>query len=312
MLPVRRAVIDVGTNSIKLLVADVSSQAITPLLETSEQTRLGSGFYETHCLQSAAIQQTARVVASFAQMAQQRQAGSIRVIATSAARDAQNQHELVSAIQESSGLAVEIISGEQEAEWVFRGVWSDPKLRGQPLLILDVGGGSTELILGEHNHCLFRQSFRLGSVRLLEKFRPSDPPISTDLAGCREWLNEFLRREIAPALAPSLRHNADRVQLVGAGGTTTILARMFLETNDYDREQIEATRLTRQQVRNYVDHLWSLPLAQRRQIAGLPANRADVILMGAAIYEAVMEQFRFAGLLVTTRGLRFGAMMETA
>src|ERR1051326_8436814 len=148
----RRAVIDVGTNSVKLLVAEVSGQRVQPLLEKSEQTRLGRGFYETHFLQPAAIAQAAKAVAAFAALALQWESAAIRLIATSAARDAKNQDELVAALTHAAGVKVEVISGEEEAELVFRGVNTDPKLDGQRLLILDVGGGSTEFIAGEGRH----------------------------------------------------------------------------------------------------------------------------------------------------------------
>src|SRR5262249_55562839 len=118
----RHAVIDVGTNSVKLLVAQVSGSRVDPLFEQSEQTRLGSGFYQTHRLQPAPIARTARAVSGFARIAAEWSAASTRVIATSAARDALNQEELLAAIQAASGLTVEVISGEQEADWAFRGV----------------------------------------------------------------------------------------------------------------------------------------------------------------------------------------------
>jgi len=144
----RRAVIDVGTNSIKLLVADIAGGVVEPVLEMSEQTRLGAGFFETRQLQPQAIAQTARAVASFAAKARELRAVSTRVIATSAARDAVNPGELTSAIESAAALKVEIISGEQEADLAFQGVNTDPELAQHPLLLLDVGGGSTEFILG--------------------------------------------------------------------------------------------------------------------------------------------------------------------
>src|SRR5690242_8407946 len=126
MKPARRAVIDVGTNSVKLLVADVSGREVQPLWEESKQTRLGRGFYETHRLQQEAIDATGKAVAQFSETARKFQANSVRVIATSAARDAVNGDELTSAIEKVSGLKMEIISGDQEAEWVFQGVTTDP------------------------------------------------------------------------------------------------------------------------------------------------------------------------------------------
>src|SRR5689334_6033852 len=135
----RRAVIDVGTNSVKLLVAEVHGQKVQPLFERSEQTRLGHGFYETHILRPDAIQQTAQAVASFTALAQQWEPANVRLIATSAARDAKNQEDLIGPLHRASGLKVEIISGEQEADLIFRGVATDPRLDGQRLLIIDVG-----------------------------------------------------------------------------------------------------------------------------------------------------------------------------
>jgi exopolyphosphatase/guanosine-5'-triphosphate,3'-diphosphate pyrophosphatase len=210
-----------------------------------------------------------------------------------------------------SGLSVEIISGEQEAEWAFQGVTTDPQLAQQPLLLLDVGGGSTEFILGQGNHKHFAQSFPLGTVRLLEKIPHSDPPSARELEECRVWVKKFLCDRVSPELIPALRREASpgKVKLVGTGGTTSILARMEAKLDGFDRERIEGARLSLERVRRHVNHLWSLPLAEREKISGLPKKRADVILTGAAIYEAVMEEFGFSELRVSTRGLRFAAVM---
>jgi len=307
----RGAVIDIGTNSIKLLVGDVCDGLIRPVDERSEQTRLGAGFYETQVLQPVTIQRTASAVAKFVAYARDQDAVALRVIATSAARDAKNADELLTAVRRASGLRVEIISGEQEAEWVYRGVTSDERFHGKPLLILDVGGGSTEFILGNQDRHTFRQSFPLGSVRLLEKLRPLDPPSIQDLAGCRDWLQKFLKHQVGPAMESTLTAAArQNVTLVGTGGTTSILARMEKKMPNFSREDIDSTCLSRAQVLDYMVHLWSLPVAERSKIPGLPRNRADVILMGVAIYEAVMQHFGFSALHVSTRGLRFGALLE--
>jgi exopolyphosphatase / guanosine-5'-triphosphate,3'-diphosphate pyrophosphatase len=319
MKPVRRGVIDVGTNSVKLLVADVSGRVVEPVWEESKQTRLGRGFYETNRLQSDAIDATGKAVAQFRQTAQKYDASSVRVIATSAARDAVNGSELSSAIEKASGLKMEIISGEQEADWVFQGVTTDPTLALQPLLLLDVGGGSTEFIVGVGTGEHFSKSFPLGTVRLLEKNPPGDPPKKEELARCRVWIGDFLKKEVKPALnikeldglnRPHELNFGSRLMLVGTGGTTSILGRMEAKLETYDRAKIEATRLSLERMHWHVEHLWSLPLEERKHIVGLPPNRADVILMGVAIYEAVMETFGFKELRISTRGLRFAAVME--
>lgn len=318
MAVARQAVIDVGTNSVKLLVADVSAAAVRPVLEDSKQTRLGRGFYETHRLQPEPIAKTARAVGAFAEEARALHATHIRLIATSAARDAANPEELVRALEAASGLRVEIISGEQEADWAFQGVTTDPALARVPLLLLDVGGGSSEFILGQGEQKHFRHSFRLGTVRLLETIPPSETPTRAELAETRRWLREFMFNKVRPELAPALERECaaspahNPVQLVGTGGTTSILARMELEAEDYDRERIEATRLSRERVRWHAERLWGLPLAQRQELPGLPRKRADVILGGVLIYEAVMEEFGFSQLRVSTRGLRFAAVLDAA
>ena len=138
----RRAVIDIGTNSVKLLVADVEGAEVRPVREESRQTRLGQGLYTRQRLQAGPIAKTAAAAAEFAARARDHQAASIRVIATSAARDALNSQELTDAIERSCGLRVEIISGAQEADLVFQGVTSDPALAAMPLVLLDVGGGT--------------------------------------------------------------------------------------------------------------------------------------------------------------------------
>ncbi len=315
MSNVRRAVIDVGTNSVKLLVADIEGHRVIPVLEDSRQTRLGQGFYETHRLQPEAIQRTAAAVAKFMEICSSHRVASIRVIATSAARDAINPRDLTEALGRASGLGVEIISGEQEADWAFQGVTSHGELAKHPLLLLDVGGGSTEFILGHGEQKHFRHSFPLGTVRLMEKIPHGDPPKPVELDQTRAWLRTFLHTQVRPMLEPKLRDevrqsHGDNVLLVGTGGTTTIMARIEARLEDYDRARIEATRLSLPQVKAQVQRLWSMPLAERQKIVGLPPKRADVILTGVVIYEVVMEELGFTELRVSTRGLRFAAVMS--
>ena len=219
---------------------------------------------------------------------------------------------MLAAVKQASGLDIEIISGEEEADWAFRGVTSDPRLAREPILLLDVGGGSTEFILGHGEHKHFRQSFPLGAVRLMEMWPHSDPPKPAELSGTRLWLRDFLAQRVVPQLELALarERSQGKLILVGTGGSASVLAGMETGLNKFDRRKIEDTRLSFDCVRHWVEQLWSLPLAERREIPGLPRKRADVMLTGAAIYEAVMEQLRFAELRVTTRGLRFAALMD--
>jgi exopolyphosphatase / guanosine-5'-triphosphate,3'-diphosphate pyrophosphatase len=302
-------VIDVGTNSVKLLVGDIDGGLVTPVAETSRQTRLGAGFYSTRRLQPSAIALTAEAVAEFSKTASKLGAASARVFATSAARDALNVDELAEAIRLASGLKMEVLSGDKEADWVFRGVTTNPKLAQSPVLILDVGGGSTEIIVGDNAAPQFRSSYGLGTVRLLEQLRPGDPPGLRALLQCRVWLRDFLKKEVAPLLKPALQAQRP-ARLVGTGGTATLLARIQAKMADFDREKIESTVLTLEGIRHELESHWQMTQAQRQTIVGLPPNRSDVILTGVAIFESIMEQFGFQDLSVSTRGLRYWALLQ--
>lgn len=308
-----RAVVDVGTNSVKLLVARVQGAEVVPLLERAEQTRLGRGFYEDHRLRPEAVRHTAQAVAGFVRRARELGATAIRVLATSAARDAVNAAELTDALAAATGLPVEVISGEVEAALAFRGVCTDARLAGRPLLVMDLGGGSTEFIVGRDGTMSWSRSFALGTVRLHEALRPGERPPASLLARCRLELAAFLRGEVAPCLVPALEAaGREGLQFIAVGGTAAILARVELGLSRYDRRAIEAAELSLATVRHATERLWSLPLAERRRISGLPAERADIILTGAAIFEAVMQAFGLPAVRPSLRGLRFAAVMDAA
>lgn len=312
METIRRAVIDVGTNSIKLLIGDVRGDDISPIHEESRQTRLGKGFYESHKLQPESIARTAEAVWEFAEIARERNAITVRVIATSAARDAVNPADLTVSIERACGLRTEIISGTREADWAFRGVTTDTELASLPLLLLDVGGGSSEFIIGHGREKTFAHSFPLGTVRLMEAFPHSDPPRAKELAAAREWLRQFIRTEIRPQLEPYLKRDTGEIHLVGTGGTASILARLEKQLPSFDRDQIERATISLESIQAHCHRLWSLRLEDRKKTPGLPERRADVILTGVLIYELVMAELGFKTVRVSTRGLRFAALLEGA
>lgn len=307
----RRAVIDVGTNSVKLLVGDITGQSVTAVAEDSEQTRLGRGFYETQRLQAEAIAETAASVARFSEVAVGLGASHIRVLATSAAREARNADQLVDAIRIQSGHTVEIISGPEEADLAFRGVMTDDAISNSAVLIMDVGGGSTEFILGQDGRKTFSQSFPIGTVRLLEKFPQADPPPAGALDPARAWLQNFFRNEITPGLRRAWPATAE-VLLIGTGGTTTLMARIELGVESYERDLLERAPFTHAQVSAQLARLAALPLAHRRAVPGLPAKRADVIIFGLLIFEVAMAELGLEQLRVSTRGLRFAAILPPA
>lgn len=310
MKPTPRAVIDVGTNSVKLLIADVTGSSVTPLHEESQQTRLGHGLYSTHSLQASAIEKTAAVVAGYARKVQDFRVKTLRVIATSAARDAKNAQTLADAVLQQSGVKLEIITGKQEAQWAFAGISSDPRLDGCPLLIMDAGGGSTQLIYGNKSREAAHHSYGVGAVRLLHKFPPSEPPLPQEMVQCLDWLRGYFQAHTPQDLASWKGDPAKTPQFVGTGGSSSLLGAMQLGLERFDREKIESVELTADQVAQRLRQLWSLSLDERRKIPGLPANKADVVLMGVAIHEAVMREFSLPSMRISTRGFRFAALLE--
>ena len=299
-----RAIIDVGSNSVKLLVADVAGGVVTPIVHKGEQTRLGRGVFDTGRLRPEAISDTARVVSAFAARAKEEGAETVRVLATSAVREAGNSDQLAAAIA-AGGLELEIIDGQTEAELVLRGVRSLPDLGAGPLAIIDVGGGSTELVVADDSALRLQHSFPLGTVRWLEAFPVSKTPTDAERAKLAQALDDFLDEQVTPKLGGLPLPNT----LIGAGGTPVFLSRILKERDDLSADEIESLRLSLPEVQSLTQRLWKMPLAERRELAGLSANRADVILFGAAIFEAVMMRCGFGELRPTLRGVRYGALL---
>jgi exopolyphosphatase/guanosine-5'-triphosphate,3'-diphosphate pyrophosphatase len=306
----RRAVIDVGTNAIKLLVADVVGE-VYPVLKLSLQTHLGRGAFRTGYLRADAVARTTDAVVEFAEQARALDALSVRVVTTSATREARNADDLLGAIQQAAGLNPEIITGSQEAEYVFRGVTSDAQFAGRPLLIVDVGGGSTEWVVGHGCATCFTLSTSLGTTRLLDQLTPSDPPSAEDLNRCRQAVSDFVEREVRPSLQPVLASFSGReIEFVGLGGALKTLAR--ISARACSSQPRGALALDQQQLHYQVEQLWRCSSRERRQLPGLDPEKADVILAGAVIYETAMGLFGFKRLMVSTRGLRTGVLLEGA
>jgi exopolyphosphatase/guanosine-5'-triphosphate,3'-diphosphate pyrophosphatase len=302
----RRGVIDIGTNSVKLLIADLRGDEISPHLETSRQTRLGRGLYSGGKLQAEPIQATVAAVNELLALAKANDCSDTRIIATSAVRDSSNPAELLDAL----GQAVDVLSGDNEARLVFAGVMGCPRLAKSPTLVIDIGGGSTEFIVGDAGGMRFHTSIPLGSVRLMERHAVSDPPTSGELETIRKSIDQALSETSLPGLRGQLNAPGQALPftMVGSGGMAGILAKMELADDNYDRERMESVELPVNRVKAWCERLWGMPLAKRQEIPGLPPKRADVALFGSLIYEQAMRQLGFAALRVSTRGIRFGVL----
>jgi len=280
----RRAVIDVGTNTVKLLVADVTGHEITVVAQDDAPTRLGENVQQTRRLAPAAIARTADVVADYCRQARRLGASDIRAFSTSAARDATNRADFLNAVRDRCGLAVEVITGEREAALIYQGVISDPFFADQSLLVMDVGGGSAEFIQSHR-----RVSLPLGAVRLMEMFRD-------DFAA----LCAHIRAALAPVLTT---YRQEGRLLVATGGTIITLTKLL-------RERADHQVLTEPELRALVLHLNAMPLDARRQVPRLPPDRADIIVAGGMVFVLAMETLDVTKLTCSTRNLRYGALLD--
>ena len=293
----RVAAIDVGTNTALLTIAEGER----PLEERAEIVRLGEGLDRTGRLKEEAIARTVAVVGEYARAIARYGCDRVAAVTTEAVRKAQNGGELVARASEALapvGGRMEVIDGEREARLCWRAVaGSFPSLAG-PRTVVDIGGGSTELIAGERNVDGVI-SLPIGSVRLTERIVAHDPPTADEAARMVATVDEALTR------APKLRG-----ALVGIAGTVTTLAAMAQRLDTYDATRVHGSRLSRAAVDALVASLGTTPLADKRRTPGLDPKRADVIWAGAVILARVMARAGADECIVSDRGIRWGLIYE--
>jgi exopolyphosphatase/guanosine-5'-triphosphate,3'-diphosphate pyrophosphatase len=287
----RAGVVDLGTNSTRLLVADVLDGHVEEVERRTEITRLGEGVDERRKLLPLPIARVRNVLTEYRRDLQRLGAERVLTIATSAVRDAENGEAFLGEIEWSYGFTTRLLTGDEEAALTLRGVATGRRL-GDGTLVLDVGGGSTELITTAS-----RTSVDVGSVRLTERHLPSDPPTQEELEAAASDV-----RDVLPDLEPT--------GAVGVAGTITTLA--ALELGGYDQERVHGYRLTRDAVERQLERLASLPLSERRELPGLEPERAPVILGGAVVVREVLDRYGLDGLEVSERDLLHGAALEAA
>jgi len=277
------AALDIGTISTRLLVASVDAAGLTPRRQAMTITRLGEGVGRTGELQAAAIDRTAGAVREFCAQARSCGAERIFAVATSAARDAHNGHVLLERIRAETGVAVRIIPGSEEAELSFTGVLIGLAQPAPSLAVIDVGGGSTELIGGGPDGIRYRQSVDAGAVRMTEGYLHRDPVDETEY----RVMTEAVGRLLQPAVAQVNR--AAYPVLAAVGGTATTAAAIRQRLAVYDPAKVHGFALSRSELAAIIAELKRLPVAVRRTTPGLQPERADLIVAGMAIIEQAMQ-----------------------
>jgi exopolyphosphatase/guanosine-5'-triphosphate,3'-diphosphate pyrophosphatase len=299
---IRKASIDIGTNSTRLLVAELdTSQAITPLYMEEQITRLGQGLGETGVLSAAAIARVISAISAYQVLAKQFGAEEIIAFATSAARDAGNRSQFLGQIAEATGIAVRVLSGEKEAALSFLGAISDVSA-DEPLLICDIGGGSTELIIGDRGGVHRAVSVDVGSRRLYERYFVDERTVVQAVTAARDDVLHAIQRSIALQEFPP--------SSLSVGGTATTLAMIMAECPLTEVRRIHHYAMTLERLQALIRRLAGMSIAERKTLTGLHPDRADVILTGAVVLEAVLSYFKQAATVVSLRDLLFGVFLE--
>ena len=297
----RAAAIDVGSNSVKLHVAELGSHGGWKVLaDRTEITRLGEGLKDTGAITPGAMERTLDALGRFTSEARGLGVERIAAVGTMCLREAANAAEFIMAASTRCAVADEVIDGVEEARLSYLAIISGLPV-SQGVVAFDTGGGSTEFIVGRGSAIERRVSLNLGAVALTQEFLRLDPVTPDELSALLAHLSRSLSR-----LGPPCK----RFTVVGMGGTLTSMAAVKLELATYDPERVHGSLLTRGDVEAQIQRYQETPVAERQTIVGLHPKRADIILAGAAIVLAILRHLDVDHLLVSDRGLRHGLLFD--
>jgi exopolyphosphatase/guanosine-5'-triphosphate,3'-diphosphate pyrophosphatase len=299
----RVAAIDIGTNTVLLLVAERGDRGeIRAVEDHATITRLGQGVDETRALHPDAIFRTNACLDAYAATVKRLGAGRVDVVGTSAMRDARGGDAVRAHVRAAFGVEARVISGDEEARVSFLGATSGLGYEGtDEVAVFDVGGGSTEVILGTPTPCrlAWARSFDVGSVRLTERHVKRDPPTASEI--------DAVLAEASGAFAAVPRHSGTPV---GVAGTMTTLAAVALDMAPYYGARVHGTTLATGELRRVVQRLAAKPLEARRKVRGLEPKRADVIVGGGLVALALLDHWGVASVRISDRGVRYGIAVQ--
>lgn len=300
------ASIDIGSQTIRLLVANITAGAtIQPVYRDRAIIRLGEGMQEKKILQQQSIDRAADCIASFIKKARSFGASEIFPVCTACVRNAENADAFIRRILTDTGITPRVLSGDAEARLAMTGVLSALPAINEKLLIIDIGGGSTELILLDAGTVHCTESIGLGVIGLAEKHLCHDPPETTEI--------ESLHNEISMLIQTSQvlqSVNESGCRLAGTAGTITTLAAMVLRMTDYAPDKINGCKLQKNSIDSLFQEIIRLPVHKRQHIAGLEKGRAVVIIPGTAAVLSIMQKIHAETILVSDSGLLEGVLIE--
>lgn len=303
--------IDIGTNSLRLLIAETGNGSFRKIHSDRMTTRLGKGLAESGRLSPDAAERALTGLVDFQRLIRRHDVAAARVVGTSALRRASDAREFIETVGRRTGFRIEILSGEEEARLMARGALAalnQGRLARTPSIdravVIDIGGGSTEVVVTKNGAPERVASLRLGAVYLTERFLHGNPPLPEELALLRETID----RELS-AWNPQ-REQGD--VLIGTAGTVTTLASLMLQLDRYDPERINGAVITRDVVEGFVRRMSAMRREERLTLRGLEKGREDIILAGALTTRALMERWDFSELIASDWGLREGIVLDLA
>ncbi|HEY7260264.1 MAG TPA: Ppx/GppA phosphatase family protein [Trebonia sp.] len=298
----RVAAVDCGTNSIRLLIADIDPErkVLTDIVRDMRIVRLGEGVDRTGRLSAAALDRTIGALRDYAELIGQASPQAIRMIATSATRDAENSQEFTGRVKEVLGVAPEVVTGDEEAALSFTGATRELTETPSPYLVTDIGGGSTEFVLGGPGGVSGGRSVDIGCVRMTERHLHGDPPPQAEIAAATRDIDSALDLVAAAIPAETAR------TLVGLAGSVTTVAGIALGLRAYDASRIHHSRIPAGQVHEIATGLLGQTRAQRAAIGVMHPGRVDVIGAGALVLDRIMTRFGFAEVLVSEHDILDG------
>lgn len=296
--------IDIGTNTLRLLIAETGPHTLREIYSDRRVTRLGRDLAGTGRLSREAEGRSLSVLSDFAGKIRRYSACHTAAVGTSALRYAEDAAHFLDLVKAETGIDVRVITGAEEAGLTLLGVFGALPDMDEPALVIDIGGGSIEITAAEKGGALHAASVELGAVYLTEKFIHSDPPDRTEI--------EDVRKAVRYALA-----DADRVVegcrpgiLIGTAGTVTTLAAMDLGLSVYEPDKVNNYRLTGRAVDNMVESLSTRGIDERRKMPGLEPGREDIILAGAVVVQEIMNRYGYDQMIVSDWGLREGIVID--
>jgi len=308
MSPRRGAFIDVGTNTILCLIADIRETGRFRVLDDlAEIAGLGRGVDETGVIGAAGEARALEILGQYRDRCHDLGVEAITAVGTSALRDAKNSAAVRTRILNQIGIDIRVISGAEEAAYSFLAVQRGLSPLGREILVIDIGGGSTEFILGNDDGVMHAASIDVGSVRLTERYLHADPVHVAECAAMAIAIDSALTPIVA-----AFSSQASNLTLVGIAGTFTTLAAIEKKLARYSHSQVHGSVLALAEVRRQVALLQEKSIAQRRQIVGLEPKRADVIFAGAYLLEKIMVRFGASQVVVSDQGVRYGLLHEAA